>query len=91
MKTSSLFVVGLAFAILSIAPASAAKNAPNNNNAPNTNNECSSTTWPAAPAVPCHSPKFKPASYTECTEAVRKAAWDPSVAWWYCSNQGYKN
>jgi hypothetical protein len=41
--------------------------------------------------VPCHSPKFKPASYTECTEAVRKAAWDPSVAWWYCSNQGYKN
>jgi len=84
MKTSSLFVVDLAFAILSIAPASAAKKEPNNNN------ECSGTTWPVAPAVPCHSPKFKPASYTECTEAVRKAAWEPSIAWWYCSNQGYK-
>lgn len=77
MKTASLFVVGLAVAILSIAPANAENNKNNKNNS-----DCAPST--------CQG-KFKPASYAECMALGNKRAWDPNTAWLYCSNQGYKN
>jgi hypothetical protein len=77
MKISSLFVAGLAIAILSIAPANAEKNKISKNNS-----DCAPST--------CQG-KFKPASYAECMALGNKRAWDTNTAWLYCSNQGYKN
>ena len=76
MKAASLFVAGLAVAILSIAPA-------------NADHKCSVTTWPMHSAVQCSKPAAK--SYAECQSMVRKNGADNSVAWWWCSNQGFKS
>ena len=82
MKISSLVVVGLACAILSIAPA----NAESKYLATTTGN-CSTTTGVVSP-VPCTKPLAQ--SYVECTERVTKIGAKPSDAWWWCTNQGYK-
>jgi hypothetical protein len=80
MKISSLVVVGLAYAILSIAPANAESLA-------TTTGNCSTTTGVVSP-VPCTKPPAQ--SYVECTERVTKIGAKPSDAWWWCTNQGYK-
>jgi hypothetical protein len=82
MKISSLVVVGLAYAILSIVPA----NAESKYLATTTGN-CSTTTGVVSP-VPCTKPPAQ--SYVECTESVTKIGAKPSDAWWWCTNQGYK-
>ena len=84
MKTSSLLVVGLAFAILSIAAANAEKSRKNE-----VTNKCSSTTWPVISAVQCYKPFAT--SYVECVKMVTDKGWRSSDAWWGCSNQGFKN
>jgi hypothetical protein len=84
MKTSSLFVVGLACAILSIAPANAEKNEKSGEAY-----KCSTTTWPNSSAFQCNKPVAN--SYVECVKMVTDRAWRPSDAWWICSNQGFKN
>jgi hypothetical protein len=81
MKAASLFVAGLIIAglpvaTLSIAPA-------------NAESKCSTTTWPMVSAVPCTKPKAT--SYAECQSMVRKNGADSSVAWWWCSNHGFKS
>ena len=83
MKTTSLFVAGLAVAILSIAPA----NAESKYLATTTGN-CSTTTGIVSP-VPCTKPLAR--SYVACTEWVTKIGAKPSDAWWWCTNQGYRN
>jgi hypothetical protein len=86
MKIASLFVAGLAvaissIAILSITPANAAQDKPQD--------KCSSTTWPMVSPVQCRKPRQT--SYTACTDAVRKFGWEAVGAWYYCSNQGFKS
>jgi hypothetical protein len=88
MKASSLFVAGLAVAILSIAPASAEKRVASTTLTTTTGN-CSTTTWPTVSPVPCTKPSAH--SYVECATMVRKLGVEPSGAWWWCSNQGFKN
>jgi hypothetical protein len=88
MKTSSLFVVGLAVAALSIAPANAEKRSTIPVIATTTGN-CSTTTWPTVSPVQCAKPYGH--SYVECTTLIRKLGVEPSGTWWWCSNQGYKN
>jgi hypothetical protein len=69
MKASLLLVVGLAFAVSSIAPANAGKRI----------DRCNETTWrPAAEACPT----VKPSSYTECVENYRKLGWKGSEREW---------
>jgi hypothetical protein len=77
MKTSSLFVAGLAVAILSIAPANAERKKDNKNNSDCAPSNCQG--------------KFKPTSYAECMALGNKRSWDANTASWYCSNQGFKN
>ena len=50
---------------------------------------CSTTTWPTVSPVPCTKPVAH--NYVECTEMVAKNGSRPSDAWWWCSNQGFKN
>jgi hypothetical protein len=76
MKAASLFVAGLAVAILSHAPANA------------DNNKCSSSSATIS-AVPCTKPKA--ANYAQCGDMLRKNGWEPATAWWWCSNQGFKS
>jgi hypothetical protein len=83
MRTSSLFVVGFAVVTLSIAPA----NAESKYLATTTGN-CSTTTGVVSP-VPCTKPLAQ--GYVGCTEWVTKIGGKPSDAWWWCTNQGYKN
>jgi len=83
MKAWSLFVAGLAVAIWSIAPA----NAENKYLATTTGN-CSTTSDIVSP-VPCTKPVAH--NYVDCTERVRKNGARPSDAWWWCTNQGFKN
>jgi len=84
MKTSSLFVAGLAVAILSIAPANAEKSRKNEDSY-----KCSTTTAPVISAVQCS--KTVAPSYVDCTTRVKQGGWEPSFAWWWSTNQGYKN
>ena len=84
MKTASFFIAGAAIAILSIASA----NAQTKTLATTTGN-CSTTTWPMVSTEPCTKPTAH--SYVECTELVAKNGTRPSDAWWWCSNQGFKN
>jgi hypothetical protein len=84
MKTSSLFVAGLAVAILSITPANAEKNRKNEDSY-----KCSTTTFPVLSAVQCNKPVAK--SYVECVEITTQKGWRGSDAWWGCSSQGFKN
>lgn len=81
MKASSLFVAGLAVAIISIAPA----------NAYNPQPGCSTTTGVTS-GVPC-TPQtgWKPVSYVECTAHLREQGWRDNVGWWWCGNQHLKN
>jgi hypothetical protein len=83
MKISSLFVAGLGVAILSIAAANA-----ESKYLVTTTGNCSATTGVVSP-VPCTKPVAK--NYVDCTEKVSKNGARPSDAWWWCTNQGYKD
>jgi hypothetical protein len=54
-----------------------------------TTGNCSTTTWPTVSPVPCTKPFAH--NYVECTEMVAKNGSRLSDAWWWCSNQGFKN
>ena len=54
-----------------------------------TTGNCSTTTWPTVSPVQCTKPVAH--NYVECTEMVAKNGSRPSDAWWWCSNQGFKN
>jgi hypothetical protein len=54
-----------------------------------TTGNCSTTTWPTVSPVQCTKPFAH--NYVECTEMVAKNGSRPSDAWWWCSNQGFKN
>jgi hypothetical protein len=54
-----------------------------------TTGNCSTTTWQVVSPVQCTKPYAH--SYIECTEMVAKNGSRSSDAWWWCSNQGFKN
>jgi hypothetical protein len=54
-----------------------------------TTGNCSTTTWPTVSPVQCTKPFAK--NYVECTELVTRNGSKSSDAWWWCSNQGFKN
>ena len=54
-----------------------------------TTGNCSTTTWPIVSPVQCTKPVAH--NYVECTEMVAKNGSRLSDAWWWCSNQGFKN
>jgi hypothetical protein len=54
-----------------------------------TTGNCSTTTWPTVSPVQCTKPVAH--NYVECSEMVAKSGSRPSDAWWWCSNQGFKN
>jgi hypothetical protein len=87
MKASLLIVAGLAVATLSIAPANAAPKYPGTTLA-TTSGDCSTTTGIVSP-VQCTQPYAH--SYVECTKMVKERGGDPSAAWWWCTNRGFKN
>jgi hypothetical protein len=84
MRTVSLFVAGVAVAILSIVPA----NAQTKYLATTTGN-CSTTTDFTVSPVPCT--KASARNYVDCTEKVRKNGARATDAWWWCTNQHFKN
>ncbi|HXO70065.1 MAG TPA: hypothetical protein VN838_13975 [Bradyrhizobium sp.] len=88
MKTALLFVAGVAVAMVSIVPANAQSKHATTALATTTGN-CSTTTDFTVSAVPCT--KSTARSYVECTERVAKNGARASDAWWWCTNQGFKN
>ena len=54
-----------------------------------TTGNCSTTTWPTVSPVQCTKPFAH--NYVECTEMVARNGSKSSDAWWWCSNQGFKN
>jgi len=54
-----------------------------------TTGNCSTTTWPTVSPVQCTKPVAR--NYVECTEMVARNGSRSSDAWWWCSNQGFKN
>jgi hypothetical protein len=54
-----------------------------------TTGNCSTTTWPTISPVQCTKPVAH--NYVECTEMVAKNGSRATDAWWWCSNQGFKN
>ena len=84
MKATSLFVAGLAIAILSIAPANAQKNQISQDTY-----KCSTTTYPVHSAEQCNKPVAT--SYVECTKMLMDKGWRASDVWWGCTNQKFKN
>jgi hypothetical protein len=54
-----------------------------------TTGNCSTTTWPTVSPVQCTKPFAH--NYVECTEMVARNGSRSSDAWWWCSNQGFKN
>jgi hypothetical protein len=54
-----------------------------------TTGNCSTTTWPTISPVQCSKPYAH--NYVECTEMVAKSGARSTEAWWWCSNQGFKN
>ncbi|MEA2793175.1 MAG: hypothetical protein QOI87_555 [Bradyrhizobium sp.] len=84
MKAALLFVASVAVAILSIVPA----NAQSKYLATTTGN-CSTTTDFTVSPVPCT--KAGARNYVECTERVRQNGARSTDAWWWCTNQGFKN
>ena len=54
-----------------------------------TTGNCSTTTWPTVSPVQCTKPVAH--NYVECTEMVAENGSRLSDAWWWCSNQGFKN
>jgi hypothetical protein len=87
MKTALLFVAGVAVASLSIVPANAQSKYVATTWATTTGN-CSTTTGVVS-AEPCVKPTAR--SYVECTERVAKNGTRSNDAWWWCTNQGFKN
>jgi hypothetical protein len=85
MKAASIFVAGLAVAVLSIAPAHAQGKPPASVDL----NKCSTTTYPANSAVQCWKPTA--ASYTECVKILTDKGWRASDTWWTCTNQKFKS
>jgi hypothetical protein len=83
MRAALLFVAGVAVAILSTVPANA-----QNKYLATTTGECSTTTGVVSP-VPCT--KATARSYVECTERVAKNGSRSTDAWWWCTNQGFRN
>jgi hypothetical protein len=75
MKVASIFVAGLAVAMLSIAPAKADHN-------------CSVSSATIS-VVPCTKPVAR--NYVECTTMVKTNGSTPADAWWWCSRQGFKS
>jgi hypothetical protein len=53
-----------------------------------TTGNCSTTSDIVSP-VQCTKPVAR--NYVECTEMVRKNGSRPSDAWWWCTNQGFRN
>jgi hypothetical protein len=88
MKASLLIVASLALATLSIAPANAEKQIASTVMA-TTSGNCSASTWPVMSTEPCA--KRYAHSYTECTSALMKMGNDSTSAWWWCTNQGFRN
>jgi hypothetical protein len=87
MKAASLFVAGLAVAILSIAPANARNKPVAAANADG--NKCSTTTYPVNSAVQCWKPTA--ATYAECVKAWSDKGWRASDTWWTCTNHRFKS
>jgi hypothetical protein len=88
MKTALLFVAGVAVAMLSIVPANAqSKNA--TTALATTTGNCSTTTDFTVSPLPCTKPGAR--NYVECTERVAKNGARAADAWWWCTNQGFKN
>jgi hypothetical protein len=81
MKVTSLFVAGLALAILSSTPASASEMRCF------TNNNTTGVTVPSS-GGPC--PKVA-SSYAECVKVLRARGWDSNSIPYACTTQGYKN
>ena len=54
-----------------------------------TTGNCSTTTWPTVSPVQCTKPLAR--NYVDCTEHVVASGARPSDAWWWCSNQAFKN
>jgi hypothetical protein len=54
-----------------------------------TTGNCSTTTWPTVSPVQCTKPLAR--NYVDCTERVVASGARPSDAWWWCSNQAFKN
>jgi hypothetical protein len=88
MKAASLFVAGLAVAMLSSAPANA-QSKPATTAMATTTGNCSTTTDFTVSPVPCTKPGAR--NYVECTERVAKSGARASDGWWWCTNQGFKN
>jgi hypothetical protein len=88
MKAPSLFVAGVAAAILSIVPANA-QSKPVATALATTTGNCSTTTDFTVSPVPCT--KAGARNYVECTERVAKNGARATDAWWWCTNQGFKN
>jgi hypothetical protein len=89
MKAVSLFVAGLAVAMLSIVPANA-QSKPVTTAMATTTGNCSTTTDFTVSPVPCTAkPGFR--NYVQCTEWLAKHGARASDGWWWCSNQGFKN
>lgn len=85
MKSSLLFVSGLAIAISSIAPARAAP-VHANGNPPKVG--CSvAGGWNFSRCSNVGNWK----SYSECKAAAVKMGWRDLEGWWYCSSVGFKN
>jgi hypothetical protein len=84
MKAASFCLASVAIAVLSVASASA-----ENKTLATTTGNCSTTTWPMVSPVQCTKPMAH--NYVECTEMIGKSGARPSDAWWWCSNQGFKN
>jgi hypothetical protein len=90
MRAASLFVAGLAVAMLSIVPANAqSKSKPVATALATTTGNCSTTTDFTVSPMPCTKPGAR--NYVECTERVAKNGARASDAWWWCTNQGFKN
>jgi hypothetical protein len=83
MRAALLFVAGVAVAVLSTVPANA-----QGKYLATTTGECSTTTGVVSP-VPCT--KATARSYVECTERVTKNGSRSTDAWWWCTNQGFRN
>jgi hypothetical protein len=88
MKAALLFVAGVAVAMVSIVPANA-QSKPVVTALATTTGNCSTTTDFTVSPVPCTKPGAR--NYVECTERLSKTGTRSNDAWWWCTNQGFKN
>jgi ABC-type phosphate transport system substrate-binding protein len=91
MKAVSLFVAGLAVAMLSTVSANAQSRVATTSATAlaTTTGNCSTTTDFTVSPVPCT--KAGARNYVECTERVAKNGGRSTDGWWWCTNQGFKN